>query len=236
MKLPLADATLILFDIDGTLLLPKGCGRAAMRLTLLELFQTETDLESHVFGGKTDWQSMTELMARHGYDAADIGRMMPAYEEAAARHLGRIIGDFPVQACPGAIDVVLALQDHPRLVPGLLTGNAASIAPIKLRAAGFDPGWFRVGAFGSEAISRNDLPALAVARAEALLGRRIPAEQVIVIGDTPMDVACARAIGAVAAAVLTGFSSREELLAAEPDILLDDLSDFVGSVVDSSVQ
>ena len=114
---------------------------------------------------------------------------------------------------------------------GILTGNVSTTAPIKLRAAGYDPDWFPVGAYGSERMERDDLPALAVERAEKIIGRRIAPEQVVIIGDTPADVSCARALGAVAVAVLTGFSSRDELAATQPDYLLDDLSQFFGAVI-----
>lgn len=216
---------LILFDIDGTLLLPKGVGREATRRAMLEVFGTSGDINGHHFGGKTDWQTLCELLAAHGYNEARIGQQMPAYEQAAARHMAQIIGDFPVQPCPGALEAVAELRRR-GLPLGLLTGNVSSIAPVKLRAAGFDPAWFVVGAYGSEAADRNQLAFLALERARHWLQRPIAPEQVVIVGDTPADVACARALGAQAVAVLTGFSSREVLSAAAPDALLDDLTEF----------
>jgi phosphoglycolate phosphatase-like HAD superfamily hydrolase len=88
-----------------------------------------------------------------------------------------------------------------------------------------------VAAYGSEAEDRNDLPFLAVERAEQMLGRSIQPEQVVIIGDTLADVACARALGGVAVAVKTGFASPEALAASQPDYLLDDLSAFFGAVM-----
>jgi phosphoglycolate phosphatase-like HAD superfamily hydrolase len=221
---------LILFDIDGTLLLPKGAGRAATKLALLELFGTDAGIDGHDFGGKTDWRTLVELLAPHGHSDADIQQIMPRYEQIVARHLSQIIGDFPVTPCVGALELVHQLREQNRRTLGILTGNVSRTAPIKLRAAGFDPAWFPVGAYGSEASDRNDLPFLALERAQGYLGKAIQPEQVMIIGDTPADVACARALGAVAVAVLTGFSSREALAATEPDYLLDDLTAFPDTV------
>lgn len=221
----------VLFDIDGTLLWPKGCGREAIRLATHEVFGAAVDISQHAFGGKTDWQTLVELLAQLGdYDEAQVGAVMAQFEQAAARHLAGIIHRFPVQACPGAVEVVQALQDHPGVLPGLLTGNMAATSPIKLRAAGFDPRWFKVGAYGSEAMDRNRLPFLARARAEQIVGAPLPPDRVIIIGDTPADVACARALGAVAVAVLTGYADRHELEACAPDYLLDDLTSFLERV------
>jgi phosphoglycolate phosphatase len=229
---PIAHSTqLILFDIDGTLLLPKGAGRASTKLAMMDVFKTHGDIDQHNFGGKTDWQTLNELLKSEGYEHETVRQMLPTYEVNVAQHLHRIIGDYAVESCPGALEVVTELRRRNTPLLGLVTGNVSTTAPIKLRAAGFDPGWFVVGAYGSESPDRNDLPLLAVRRAERLLGKLILPEEVIVIGDTPADVACARALGAVAVVVMTGFSSREEMMATQPDYLLDDLTSFFGQVI-----
>jgi phosphoglycolate phosphatase len=228
----LTDIQLILWDIDGTLLWPKGVGRASTRLAMLDVFKTDGGIENHYFGGKTDWQTLLDLLPGEGFSEDDIGHHLPIFEDAIARHLTAIIGDYPVQACPGAHDVVAALRQRGQPIQGIVTGNVSSTAPIKLRAAGFDPAWFAVGAFGSESPNRNDLPFLAVKRAERQLGQKIRPEQVVVIGDTAADVACARALGAVAVAVKTGYATNpDELANAQPDYLLDDLTTFLGDVL-----
>jgi len=207
--------------------MPKGVGRAATRLAMLEIFKTDAGLEGHYFGGKTDWRTLLELLPPQGFTEDAIRDMLPAYQEAAAAHMTRIIVDYPVEQCPGAHALVTELHRRGQPLQGLVTGNTASIAPIKLRAAAFDPDWFVVAAYGSESPDRNDLPFLAVDRAEKLTGRKIRPEQVIVIGDTTADIACARALGAVAVAVKTGYAtSLNELIEAKPDYLLDDLTTF----------
>jgi phosphoglycolate phosphatase len=215
---------LVLFDIDGTLLRTQGAGRVSTRQAMLEVFGTAAGIDAHDFGGKTDWSTLADLLAPHGVDAAAIGRQMPYYEQVVARHLEDIIDKHIVEACPGALEVVQALRADQDTVLGLLTGNVSTTAPIKLRAAGFDPDWFAVGAYGSEAVSRNDLPPLALERAIVHSGQSLTPDDVVIIGDTPADVDCARALGASAVAVLTGFSTAEALHAANPDHLLDDLT------------
>jgi phosphoglycolate phosphatase len=220
---------LILFDIDGTLLWPRGAGRACSREAMLEVFGTCGRVESHDFGGKTDWFTLTELLRDEGYNADDVARAIPAYEQAMERHMQRIIGDFPVEACPGALELVETLRRRDMGL-GLVTGNVSTTAPIKLRAAGFDPAWFPIGAYGSESADRNHLPAKALGRAIKHYSRSIVPEQVMVIGDTVADIECARAVGAVAVAVLTGFGLPEDLVAASPDYLLKDLTVFLDNI------
>lgn len=216
---------LILWDIDGTLLHTKGAGRRSTYEAMIEIFGTASTLETHIFGGKTDWQTLAELLADHGFTAQDIGHAMPRYEEAIARHLRACIDPAQSAACPGALEAVTTLRaDTHHTLQGIVTGNCASTAPIKLESAGFDPVWFPVGAFGSEAIARDDLPALALERANAYSGWGLRPSEVTIIGDTVADIDCARALGARAIAVATGHSTRDALEAARPDHLLDDLT------------
>ncbi len=222
---------LILFDIDGTLLITGGAGRVATRGAMEEVFGTASRLDTHSFGGKTDWQTLVELLEEHGYDEARVGEYMAQFAEAMARHTSAVIGSFPARACTGAIELVQALRQRDDMLLGLVTGNVSATVPVKLRAAGFDPAWFPVGAFGNDARHRNDLPPIALARAIVHYQRHIDPQQVIVIGDTAMDIACARALGAVAVGVRTGFSDKGELEASAPDFLIDDLTTFTQVVL-----
>lgn len=215
---------LILFDIDGTLICTKGVGRESTRAAMLEVFGTASRIETHVFGGKTDWLTLVELLSDHGYDSDMVGQIMPLYEQTIRRHLSDLIARHDVSPCSGALEVVQDLRHQPDKLLGLVTGNVSTTAPLKLRAAGFDPDWFPVGAYGSEAMDRNALPALALERAVRHTGRVISPADVIVIGDTVADIHCARALGGVAVAVCTGYENRADLSAARPDYLLDDLT------------
>ena len=215
---------LVLFDIDGTLLDGHGIGRASTCRALLEHFGTAGRLDTHSFGGKTDWGTLCEIL---DLSEAEIGRHMPAYERCVERHMRDLLAEFEIVPLPGALQTVHALRAQPDCITGIVTGNTAATTPLKLETGGFDPAWFPVCAYGSEAADRNKLPALALERAMAHSGQAIAPQQVTVVGDTPADVACARALGARAVAVTTGFSSRGDLLAAQPDHLLDRLSDLL---------
>ncbi len=121
-------------------------------------------------------------------------------------------------------EVVRALRLRKDALVGLLTGNIERGARAKLKPTGLLP-FFRVGAFGSDDADRRRLPAIARARAHTLVGREFPCDRVIIIGDTPLDVDCARACGAVAVAVATGQHRLDELSACTPDLLFPDFSD-----------
>ncbi len=214
---------LILFDIDGTLLMGRGIGREATRRALLDVFGSYGTLDTHQFGGKTDWLTLAEVLALEGWTVDAIGQHMPLYEQALADHTAALVPHYTIEALPGALETVTHLRERADVIIGIVTGNVSLSAPVKLRAAGFDPLWFPVGAYGSEALERDDLPALALQRAIQLCGKVIHPEAVIVIGDTEADIACARALGARAVAVTTGFTPRDQLIAAQPDHLLDHL-------------
>lgn len=221
---------LVLFDIDGTLLISRGIGREAKRLAMQECFGMTGDLDNHVFGGKTDWGIVAELLAPHGVSAEDVGRAMPAYEAVMARHMRAIMDDYRADPIPQAMELVCALRQRDDALIGLVTGNTSKTAAIKLEMAGFDPAWFPIGAFGNESAEREELTRLALQRARELTGAQLKGSDVIVIGDTPEDIKAARAINAIAVAVCTGYVPREALIGSDPDFLLADLSAFVDLV------
>ncbi len=222
----MTEPTLILFDIDGTLLASDGCGRAAVELALREIFGVTDPTRPHKFAGKTDWQILLDILTPLGFSPEEVARRLPVFEETVARHLEAVIGNHNIRPMPGALALIRDLRRDPRARLGLVTGNMSKTAPIKLRAAGFDPADFPVGAFGDEAADRNALPPLAVQRANAYWHTIFPPERIVIVGDTPADVICARSVGARAVAVLTGPSSDREAIAVEaPCAILDDLTD-----------
>jgi phosphoglycolate phosphatase len=220
----LVNRKLFLFDIDGTLVWTRGAGREATRHAMIEVFGTCAALDTHNFGGKTDWQTLTELL---GMTEAELQPHMSVYSEVMGRHMARVIGDFQVAPCPGGLELIGALRARDDVVLGIVTGNVPHAAPVKLSAAGYDPAHFVVAAYGSERMLRDHLPALAVERAEHLTGHHFAPRDVWVIGDTAADVSCARAINAVMVGVKTGYGdSPQEIAAAQPDYLLNDLTEF----------
>ncbi len=207
---------LVLFDIDGTLLHSGGCGRAATRLAMQDVFGTVGTLDTVGFAGKTDWQILLEALQPAGITSDQVAARLDAYNQAVARRLSEIIAHFPVRACPGVPELVAALRATPSVLLGLVTGNMAALVPIKLRAAGYDPADFAVTACGSEGWERAMLPPLALERARALNGADFAPENIVIIGDTPGDIACAQSIGARTLAVATGPFSVAQLAQHRP--------------------
>jgi phosphoglycolate phosphatase-like HAD superfamily hydrolase len=123
---------------------------------------------------------------------------------------------------PGLLD---RLEQEEGVVLGLLTGNVARGAELKLRSAGIDPERFRVGAYGSDAAHRPELPPIAAKRAARFFGREPTGPEVVIIGDTPADIACGSCIDARAVAVATGGYSLVDLAACGPHAVFEDLSD-----------
>lgn len=222
---------LVLFDIDGTLLNSGGVGREAKALAMEDIYGTAGDLRSLHIGGNTDLKLLADALVAHGFRREQLGEMMDAYEQCFAERMLEIIGNYPVRPLIGAHEIVQALRQREDVLLGIVTGNARLTTPIKLRAAGFDPDWFQVAAYGSESADRNDLPQLALQRAQVQGGIDIAPEHIWMIGDTILDIEAARAVGGHAVVVLTGFEDQEALLAAGPDIVLNDLTEFEKLVI-----
>jgi len=221
---------LYLFDIDGTLVTARGAGRAALQAALVDVYGTAGEIDTYDFRGKTDPRIVVDLMQGAGVTEDVVDTRMSACFDAYVAHLERLIGDGSrVSVLPGVADVVRALSARDDALVGLLTGNIVAGARIKLRSTGLLP-LFRVGAYGSDSMDRRRLPAIACERARTLAGREFSFDRVTIIGDTPLDVDCARACGAVAVAVATGQHAHPELAACAPDLLFKDFSDVEGAL------
>ena len=219
------DVRLFLFDVDGTLVTARGAGRAAFGRALQATYGTPGAVDVYDFRGKTDPRIVWDLMRGAALDDAAITRGLDAFFAAYLEELRRAIGDGSrVQVMPGVAAVVSALAARDDALVGLLTGNIEAGARLKLAPTGLWP-LFSVGAFGSDDMDRRRLPAIARARARLVAGRDFPFARVTIIGDTPLDVDCARACGAVAVAVATGQHPQEELAACEPDHIFADFTD-----------
>lgn len=215
---------LILFDIDGTLINSSRSGRVAMGRALQDVFGTPGALETYEFAGKTDRRIVGDLMAAEGWSASEIEARLPLFCERMVVAGRDLFTPERIWPCPGVPALLDALARRDDVALALLTGNIRHTVPLKLAAARIDPGLFRIGAFGSDSAERNDLFAIALDRAEAALGWRAAADDVIVVGDTPADIGCARAGGGRAVAVATGPFAAEALRACRPDHLFADLS------------
>ena len=217
---------IVLFDIDGTLLLSGGAGRASMEVSLRDHFGTVGPVD-YRYGGKTDKLIVRETMRLAGFDDAAIDARMDTVIE---RYLGGLRAELSngkkhAYTLPGVRPIVDAVEAADDLVLGLLTGNVILGAELKLNAVGLAPARFRVGAFGSDHEDRPMLPPIARDRASAFLGQDVSGERLVIIGDTPADIDCGRGVGARAVAVATGGFSVEELASHGPVATLSDLSD-----------
>lgn len=216
---------LILFDIDGTLVLTGGAGMRAMNRACEDLVRSENAMAGVTFAGRTDWSILDDILRNHGHtlDEIRLDELRLRYVTHLAEEIvlpGRGVKDV----MPGIRELLDALAGRPDARVGLLTGNFVEGARIKLEY--FDLWkYFAWGAFGGDAANRNDLVPIAVsrARAQGVDVERVRPADVFVVGDTPNDVECALVAGATPVAVATGSYSTDQLRAAGARIVFQDL-------------
>jgi phosphoglycolate phosphatase-like HAD superfamily hydrolase len=209
----------LLFDIDGTLIRSGGAGKAAMEAGLRSEFVVKEILDRVSYSGRTDPRIIRELLALHGIEPTDAN-----VERLKAAYLSHLPGSLRRRGGSVLPGIAEALRRERRgAVVGLLTGNIRAGAEVKLRHFGLWD-YFPFGGFADGLDDRDDVARLALAEAERHVGRTIDPSDVWVIGDTPLDVKCARAIGAKAVVVQTGWHRRDELVACDPDHLLPDFT------------
>ena len=218
---------LVLFDIDGTILLTAGAGRRAIVAAIREEVGPGSGIQEIRFDGKTDPQIVTELLEAAGHPGphhrSKVEALCSRYVSLLQHELQRPTNRTTVM--PGVVPLLDRLESEPGVVLGLLTGNMAKGAALKLQSAGLDPGRFRVGAYGSDSAYRTELPPIAARRAEPYFGRVPSGAEVVIIGDTPADIACGACINARAVAVGTGAYSVADLMSCSPHAAFEDLSD-----------
>jgi phosphoglycolate phosphatase-like HAD superfamily hydrolase len=218
---------LILFDIDGTLLLTAGAGRRAIVAALREEVGDPRAFDGIRFDGKTDPQIVAEMLEAAGQseprEPERIRRLCHRYVELLAVELQRPTTRTTLM--PGVEPLLDRLEALSGVVLGLLTGNLAQGAALKLRSGGIDPSRFRLGAYGSDAADRPMLPEIAARRAEPFFGRIPHGSEVVIIGDTPADIHCGEGISARAVGVATGSYSVTDLAGCGPHAVFEDLSD-----------
>ena len=217
---------ILLFDIDGTLLHPADIGRTCFKRALEDVYGTPPPIDGYDLAGKTDWLIVSDLMHAAGLEDEEIDAHREAAFTAYSRHVEVAAPVFNLRLLPGVGSLLDHLAHSPDFILGLVTGNVREAVPHKLRKVGIEPGIFKFGAFGNEHPDRNTLPALALYRLSQILGSQPEPETALIIGDTPLDIACARHTGLKVLAVASGHFDREALASHQPDYLLDDLSDL----------
>ena len=212
---------LVLFDIDGTLIHTSGAGEKAFARVFADFFGVNDGTEKLKFAGRTDTAILREFFIHNAI--APSPENMEQFFDAYVFLLEQKLHTLPGGVHPGVwswLQELRALSQPPMV--GLLTGNIRLGAEIKLRRFGL---WeqFETGAFADDSAERNEIAAIARQRGERLAGRKLHGEEVLVIGDTPLDIACAHSIGAKVLAVGTGMYRRKDLLPLDPDWAVDNL-------------
>ncbi len=213
---------LVLFDIDGTLVRTGGAGVKAFGRAFANEFGLPQGTERLKFAGRTDTGLVQEFFQQNQIEptAQNFQRFFECYIFWLDHLLGQLDGGL----CPQVREFLRDLQALPQPpLLGLLTGNIRLGAEIKLRHFQL---WdeFRTGGFGDDHPERNRIAAIARDRASRVLDGKLHGEQILVIGDTPLDIECARAIDAKVLAVATGGSTLEQLQTHQPDWVVSDLS------------
>ena len=212
---------LVLFDIDGTLVHTGHAGTQAFAKTFATEFKLHHGTEKIKFSGRTDVSLVREFFRIH--DLPETPEHFAQFFERYVFWLDQILARSHTQICPGVWELIHALRALPRPpVLGLLTGNIRLGAEIKLRHFNL---WdqFEFGGFADDHEERDHIAAAALTRGRRVLGKNLQPSEVVVIGDTPLDIKCGRAIGAKVLAVATGGWRYDELVPHGADWLVEDL-------------
>lgn len=222
--MPQTSKKLFLFDIDGTLLnIRKGFMHRLLEQILKEQTHRDIDLSKHKFAGRTDrdiFYSILDQEVQHSND-----HLFDTVKAAYIHRLEKELKPDHVSVIEHVTGVIRYLHEN-KLPFGLLTGNFRESAFIKLNRARIDQ-YFSFGAFGTHHTDRNMLPEIALEEARKVYQIDFKPDDMIIIGDTPKDIACARHFGAISLAVATGYYTTAELAEHRPDILMNNLSGFI---------
>ena len=223
---------LVLWDVDGTLMNSRGAIRKARARALRSVYGIEGEIRRVAGGGMTDPQLTLETVALHGWTEDAALAHLDAFRDAYLAHLeeSRALLAADLEVLPGVHATIERLHDLD-VAQSLLTGNYEAAARLKVSAAGLDLHLdFELGAFGSDNRDRLCLVPVALEKARRRLSPSIGPRDIVVIGDSPRDIACARAGGARAVAVATGPHPASELATFEPDALLERLDESNGMI------
>lgn len=219
---------LLLFDVDGTLV-RGGPAKKAFESAMEQVFGTAGPIDGHDFSGKTDPQIARELLRLEGLSHEEIDAGFHRLWEQYLAELGPRLADLPMTVLPGVRSVLEHLAGREDVALGLLTGNIVDGARMKLGSVGLMD-YFSVGGYGSDSEVREDLTSVAIRRAWEAWGTEFPPGSVVVVGDTPRDVACGKFGGTRTVAVATGRFGAQDLRDTGADSVLEDMGDLAGTV------
>ncbi len=214
---------LVLFDIDGTLLSMNAVNRTILADALKEVYGTEGSTGTHNFSGKMDRSIIYEVLLNAGLNNSEIAEKFDQAKETYIEMFRMHAKPSDVLLMEGIRELLDVLSGCSELMLGLLTGNFEGSGRHKLRLPEINH-YFPFGAFADDGAHRNELPPIAVEKAYQLTGVTFSEHNIIIIGDTEHDIACARVLNAKSIAVATGTYSTEELKKHNPDVLYENLS------------
>jgi phosphoglycolate phosphatase len=204
---------LALFDIDGTLVNSGGQGRPAFEAALVEVFGTAGAIDSYDFSGKLDGKIAVDLAESAGISEAEARAALPHVRTAYLERFAKSFDPARAQVLPGVAALLASLAARDDLRLGLLTGNWREGARIKLGRLGLFE-FFPFGGFGDDALDRRELPPIALERARSYVDYPFSADETVIVGDSLLDVDCARANGIPCLAVATGWTTGAALAGA----------------------
>jgi phosphoglycolate phosphatase len=216
---------LVLFDIDETMISSDGAGRRALAKAFKEKHNIDESAVSVPMSGKTDPQIIMEIFTALGHDQNWAKNQVNELIECYLGYLDQeLAGAGQYIMHEGVLEILDVLETHPHCHLGLLTGNVERGARKKLERFKLNR-FFEIGAYGCDSANRLDLPEFAVKRAESHFETKFVPQQVVIIGDSVNDIACAHGYGARALAVNTGRTSWDDLAGHKPHTLLKNLAD-----------
>jgi phosphoglycolate phosphatase len=220
---PMAERLAILFDIDGTLITSGGAGAESWRQAFDELYGVPADIGEYTDAGMTDpevGRRTFEKVVGHEPSARELARLLARRNALLPRAVAESKG---YRVLPGVAELLPRLCEEGYLL-GITTGGVETAAHIKLER-GHLTHYFHVGGYGSDSTDRTELTRRAIERASNVLGRTLERDQVLVVGDTPLDIQGAHGAGAIGVGVATGHYSTEELERAGADYALASLEE-----------
>jgi phosphoglycolate phosphatase-like HAD superfamily hydrolase len=214
---------LLLFDIDGTLIRSAGAGKQSMELAFEKVYGISNGFETIQMMGRTDPSIFREAITNHGleWEVGALDQFQKFYFEILKREIQRSRPGKRI--CPGILKLLQYLQDQSNVILGLLTGNWQTSAVIKLQYFDIDH-FFQLGAYGDDSEYREELVPVAMEHFFRQTGQSIAKENVVVIGDTPLDIQCAKPHGVRTIGVATGFHTFEDLREAGAGAVFEDLT------------
>ena len=213
---------LLLFDIDGTLVHSGGQAKPVFAAAMQEVYGTAGEIDGYDFSGKLDPRIVVDLLAGAGVERETIDGRLDALRENYLARLERSLEPARMRVMPGIRELLPALAGRDDLVLGLLTGNWRGGARIKLGRVGLWD-YFPFGSFGDDGLDRRELPPVALDRAHRHSGYAFAPEEAVIVGDSLLDVDCARAHGIPCLAVATGWTEASTLASAGADWVVRDL-------------